>query len=118
MKPLGELDQYRDRAAELRAHGVAGGDHGGVFLVSHRGARLRIIASIGEGWDHVSVSMATRCPSWAEMSAVHRTFFLPDEAAFQLHVPEADHVNLHPHCLHLWRPQDQPVPRPPRWMVG
>jgi hypothetical protein len=81
-------------------------------------APLRVIASSGGGWDHVSVSTQGRCPTWQEMEFVRRMFFHDDEAVMQLHPPLADYVNDHPHCLHLWRPQRVPVPRPPRWMVG
>ena len=27
-------------------------------------------------------------------------------------------LDCHPHCLHLWRPLDAEIPRPPGWMVG
>jgi hypothetical protein len=37
----------------------------------------------------------------------------------QLHVrPPADHVNNHEFCLHIWRPLDVDIPRPPSVMVG
>lgn len=78
---------------------------------------LRIIASWGGGWDHVSVSLPSRTPTWDEMSTVHRLFFMPDESAMQLHVPERDHVNRAPTCLHLWRPQRQTIPLPPKEFV-
>ena len=38
--------------------------------------------------------------------------------AMQLHVPPRDHVNIHPNCLHLWRPQFAMIPRPEAWMVA
>jgi len=28
------------------------------------------------------------------------------------------HLNLHKNCLHLWRPQNAEIPRPPAWMVA
>jgi hypothetical protein len=91
-----------------------------------RNVDLRVIASRGdpngreetERWDHVSVSTATRCPTWEEMEFIKRLFFERDETAMQLHVPARDHINNHPYCLHLWRPLDQPIPRPPAIMVG
>jgi hypothetical protein len=67
-------------------------------------ARLHVVASVGGGWDHLSVSCQHRCPKWDEMAAMHRAFFLPGEVAVQLHVAEADHVDIHPNCLHIWRP--------------
>lgn len=66
---------------------------------------LRIIVSDGMGWDHVSVSLATRCPTWEEMAAVKELVFRDDEVVMQLHPAKKDHVNYHPFCLHLWRPQ-------------
>jgi hypothetical protein len=93
---------------------------GGAWLLpscTDRG-ELTVLATITDGWDHVSVSRKTRCPNWAEMEQVKHLFFWPHETAMQLHVPPADHVNLHPFCLHLWRPQMQEIPRPPNWMVA
>ena len=74
--------------------------------------------SFGFGWDHVSVSAKNRTPTWAELEYVRKLFFKPHETVMQLHVPESDHVNCHPFCLHLWRPQNEKIPRPPEWMVG
>ncbi len=82
------------------------------------GAHLRVIASCGAGWDHVSVSRKNRTPNYPEMVFVKNLFFRDDETVMELHVPSADHVNLHPNCLHLWRPQNVEIPRPPAWMVG
>lgn len=100
--------------------GGPGDDFGGAFKVRSEtgGAILRIIASSGEGWDHVGVSLGTRCPTWAEVEQVKSLFFREGEMAMQLHVPRTDHINNHPHCLHLWRPTDSEIPRPPSIMVG
>lgn len=90
----------------------------GCFIIPMNGAVLRVLASGFHGWDHVSVSTPVRTPSWSEMEAVKRLFFRDEEAAMQLHVPVAEHVNLHEHCLHLWRPHDVEIPRPPSIMVA
>ena len=84
---------------------------------------LRVVASSGCGWDHVSVSRAKKIPRWVEMEQIRRIFFKPEEFAFQYHAPIADYVDgTFPgnciYCLHLWRPHDQPFPVPPKWMVG
>jgi hypothetical protein len=89
-----------------------------VFLSPIDKRRLRVIASNGEGWDHVSVSLANRCPRWSEMEYVKRLFFHDHETAMQLHVPPADHISDHPYCLHLWRPHGTEIPRPPAIMVS
>jgi len=31
---------------------------------------------------------------------------------------ESEYVNLHPFCLHLWRPKGTTIPTPPRALVG
>lgn len=122
MRPLRLLEVYRRRDLERAHYGAEGDDSGGVFFVpGPRGRKqrmLHVIASNGDGWDHVSVSLPERCPTWEEMEHVKRLFFREDEAAMQLHVPPADHLNCHPYCLHLWRPQDVEIPRPPAIMVA
>lgn len=110
MKNLADLSEY---ALEL-------GMDGGAFRIPHHstGVELRVIASSGGGWDHVSVSLPNRCPNWIEMEFVKRLFFFSDEVAMQLHVPTSDHINFHPHCLHIWRPHGQQIPLPPVEMVA
>lgn len=121
MRNLRLLDIYRDESPALIAMwGGAGDETCGAFLVpsptDH--ALIRVIASSGEGWDHVSASRPNRCPNWTEMEHVKRLFFKEDETAMQLHVPPSDHVNCHPYCLHIWRPLGAEIPRPPAYMVG
>lgn len=79
---------------------------------------LQIIASWGLNWDHVSVSMEKQTPRWRDMAWAKEIFFLPDEAAMQLHPPQKDYVNMVTHCLHIWRPQDVEIPLPPTILVG
>jgi hypothetical protein len=101
-------------------HGWSGDETCGAFRMPSKidGQDLIIIASSGDGWEHVSVSRARRCPNWPEMEYVKRMFFKDDETVMQLHVPESEHINCHPNCLHLWRPTNETIPRPPGWMVG
>lgn len=119
MHPLRLLEIYRDRGWERRL-GAVGNDVGGCFTIPSKidGQELRVLASSGAGWDHVSVSRSSRCPNWLEMEQVKRLFFRPDEMAMQLHVPVDDHIDCHSYCLHIWRPHDVEIPRPPAWMVG
>lgn len=120
MRNLNLLDVYRDTSKAVIAHyGSAGDDKTGVFLVkSDYGDMMRVIASSGMGWDHVSVSLQNRCPEWKEMEQVKRLFFNTHEVCMQLHVAAKDHINVHPYCLHLWRPLTQEIPLPPSIMVG
>ncbi len=76
------------------------------------------MVSDGNLWDHVSVSLPDRCPTWDEMNLVKNLFWSEEETVMQLHPPVADYVNNCKTCLHLWKPQDKEIPRPPTWMVG
>ena len=86
---------------------------GGFFVLNN----LRIIASSGDGWDHVSVSLPNRCPTWDEMCRVKRLFFHDDECVIQYHPPEEDYVNKNEFVLHMWKPHDIKIPMPPVYMV-
>ena len=88
----------------------------GALVIKPRG--LQVLFSNGEGWEHVSVSRNSRVPSYDDMDEIKREFWDDDQTVMQLHVPLDDHVNHHEYCLHLWRPTDQEIPRPPSLMVG
>ena len=78
----------------------------------------RCIASDGEGWEHVSVSLnRKRCPTWDEMCMLKILFWDEDDCVIQYHPPGPVYVNDHEFVLHMWRPTDQEIPMPPSWMV-
>src|SRR5262245_4071443 len=108
MRPLHAI------AFDPRLKAAQAGDDG---LAGFVGGML-VVVSNGLGWDHVSASLKDRCPTWEEMSLIRDICFEPDECVMQLHVPVTEHINHHPYCLHLWRPQKAEIPRPPGWMVG
>ena len=121
MRNLHQLEQYRLRGrAVLDFCGWEGDAAHGAFRVPSciDRAPLVVVVSGSDGWDHVSVSRKNRCPSWPEMEQIKRLFFEDTETVMQLHVPVADHVNMHPNCLHLWRPHNADIPRPPSIHVG
>lgn len=117
------------KAETCRVPGVPGlesatGDRYGVFAVPLRGLVLRCIVTDGDQnyagspgpeyeWEHVSVSLPNRCPSWYEMDYIKDLFWSEDETVMQLHVPKSEHRNIHPHVLHLWKPRNAVIPRPP-----
>lgn len=109
------FEQYRVRLPGYDPHPEAG-----AFRMASPvdGEDLRIVATSGMDWDHVSVSRKDRCPDWTELEHVKRIFFWPYECAMQLHVPVADHINNNEFCLHIWRPQKVEIPRPPGILVG
>lgn len=94
----------------------------GAFVVKRKGKDLRVISSGSgpecEGWEHVSVSLQSRCPTWQEMCFVKSLFWEDDETVIQLHVPTDQHINQHNNCLHMWKPVDQEIPLPPSEFVG
>lgn len=100
---------------------IMGNEDNGAFLFSIGDIQLRVIASNGGGWDHVSVHAfsngAPHTPTWREMEWVKRRFFKSSETAMQLHVAERDHISNHEHTLHLWRPRAGTIPLPPKEMV-
>lgn len=87
----------------------------GAFRVK---SKFNVIASDQGGWEHVSVSMQHRCPNWKEMCQIKSLFWDDEDVVIQYHPAKADYVNIHPHCLHLWRPIDQTIPTPPSIMIG
>ena len=106
----------------------ATGDRFGCFSLWRNGKDMHIIASDGTGWreeglpgiawEHVSVSMSNRTPSWDDMCAVKDLFWRDDEAVMQLHPAKINYVNFHKHCLHLWAPIGIDIPVPPSLTVG
>jgi hypothetical protein len=128
MVDLRTLEKWRRRDHELRLTGEisewegVGVFQAGVFMYpsksSRKAAILRAIVSDAMGWDHVSVSLEHRCPTWDEMEQTKRMFFEPHETAMQLHPSLSDYKNVHPYCLHIWRPHHGTIPMPPSWFVA
>lgn len=114
-KPSKHLEQYRIRGGELASDETFGNN--GAFAIPLEGFRVAVILCSDKfGWDHVSVHIDTpngqRCPIWDELDYVRALVFRGDEWVMQLHAPASKHINMHPHTLHLWRPQDQEIPVP------
>lgn len=117
-------ERLRVRSGYLASDETCGNN--GVFRLPLRPgeAPLQIIASDGaiepggEAWEHVSVSLPHRAPTWAEMCRVKALFWDEEDCVVQYHPPRSEYVNNHPHCLHLWRRPGVDFPRPPALMVG
>lgn len=92
----------------------------GMFVFTHAGMKFGVIASDKLGWEHVSVSLLGRSctPTWEQMCFIKNMFWGEDETIVQYHPAKKDYVNMHPYCLHLWRPTTETMPTPPSWMVG
>jgi len=109
-------EQYRVKTGHMGSDDTYGNN--GYFIIPHESYELKVIASDGEGWEHVSVSLPTRTPNWKQMCFIKDLFWEKTDCVIQYHPPESEYVNNHEHCLHLWRPIEQTIPTPPSILVG
>ena len=91
---------------------------GGKYYDKYTGKWLSFIFSYQMGWEHLSVSMPSRTPTWEQMCIMKDIFWNKNEACVEYHPREEDYVNNHKHCLHIWRPTHEPLPTPPSILVG
>lgn len=105
-----ELERFRATHPTL---GRGAGMFGFFLIGTPRGTLLRVISSGGatssdvrdpQAWEHVSLSLADRTPSWEDMARVKDLFWRPDETVLQYHPKRAAYVNAMEFCLHLWKP--------------
>jgi len=95
-------DKYRQTSGLFSTN--KGEEKGLFFYPTRKGAPLKIVASPPDGeWQHVSVSLPNRTPSWKEMCIIKDLFWDKDETVVQFHPPEKEYINNHPFCLHLWK---------------
>lgn len=71
------IDKHRIREGQLASDERSGNN--GAFMVPYRGGAsgviLAVVVSDGDDWDHVSVSLQNRCPTWDEMCWIKAIFF-------------------------------------------
>lgn len=123
MKPnLSHLDQFRKKEGPYRTND---GERNGFFWVKRGTVTLGIMASEGSEqipWEHVSARAChykgERCPTWEEMCFIKSLFWDDEECVVQYHPPASDYVNNHPFVLHLWKPINFDLQRPPSIAVG
>lgn len=96
--------------------GSMGNEQNGFIILPQKG--LKIMFSNGMGWEHASVSRVSKMPSYDDLTWVKQILWGANATVMQLFVPFDEHVNRHPYCLHLWRPLEDEIPRPPNVMVG
>jgi len=70
------LNGYHTQDGELGSTDEIGNNR--TFLIPYHSFTLRVIASDGQGWEHVSFSLPNRCPNWREMCFIKNLFW--DEA--------------------------------------
>lgn len=102
----------------LKEYNQIMGEDGGFWKIPFESYILNVVASNGDGWEHVSVSLSNRTPNWKEMCFIKDFFWDEEDCVIQFHPPKSDYVNNHPNCLHLWKPIKEKIPRPPSILVG
>lgn len=77
-----------------------------------------MVAPSDSDWQHISISVIGRCPSWREMCFVKDLFFSPEDVVVQFHPKKSEYVNMAKTCLHLWKWNGGDFPTPPKILVG
>jgi len=123
-------EAYRIKQGKMESDSSFGNN--GAFLIPpkdavHHNRGLYIIASDGDGWEHVSMHVEDfgflptkeRIPYWDEMEFVKELFWDEDDTVVQFHPAKSNYVNVNPNVLHLWRPCDgwDELQMPPLYMV-
>jgi hypothetical protein len=104
------------------------GEREGAFSFLLGSVNLTVIMSSGDdwaecgfpppAWEHVSVSLRHRCPTWDEMVYVAHLFWDDDEVLVQYRPAKFDYRNFHEFCLHWWKPIGIDLPLPPSETVA
>ncbi len=103
-EPNLRIDQYRDNNNPVGDSPP--GVNWGFFRIPRQGDILRVMSSgtaEETGWEHISISLKNRCPTWEEMCYVKNLFWREDETVIQFHPKKSKYVNRFPYCLHIWK---------------
>ena len=127
MKSLDEIRNTPNLFIEAEAEGDGMGGH---YYDRISEKNLNFIFSYQLGWEHLSVSMPSRTPNWEQMCRMKDIFWNEDETCVEYHPAKNQYVNMHSHCLHIWRPiyckefctepesKEEILPVPPHLLVG
>ncbi len=110
------VERCRIRNGPMRSDTSCGNN--GAFIIPYQNFELAVIISDGGGWDHVSVSMPNKTPTWDQMNYIKSLFWDEEETVIQYHPPKSRYKNFHAHCLHMWKPQNKDIPLPPTEFVA
>lgn len=101
-------------------HTTSADGFNGMFRFWMDGKCYRCIASDGEGWKHVSVSIEgeSKPPTWTVMCRIKDLFWDDYDWVIQFHPAKLEYVNNHPGCLHMWQPTNTGFPTPDSILVG
>ncbi len=70
----------------------------GVFTLGD----CRAIVSIDNGYWHLSISHASRYPTFDEIRDARYELLPNDITVAMLYPPKEEYINLHNNCFHLW----------------
>lgn len=72
--------------------------------ISFDGLRVIVTDEIHDGqlWQHVSISRKNRLPTWQDIRRVKDLMIGADEKAIMVLPKQAEYVNAHPYCMHLF----------------
>ncbi len=104
-------EKYR-RLVGILSSNITYGNNG-VFEIEG----ILCIASDGGGWEHVSVALPKRTPTWEEMCFIKDIFWEKEQTVVQFHPKESEYVNNHPYVLHLWKKSGEAFALPPKQMI-
>jgi hypothetical protein len=108
-------EEYRIKEGMMQTN-IADGNNG-YFIIPHGSFYFQCIASDGEGWEHVSVTMRFKknvyhTPEWSHMCYIKDIFWDREDTIIQYHPAESQYINNHPYVLHLWKPIGIELPIP------
>lgn len=88
---------------------------GRLYRIPFNGIKLTVIATLdtddnGITWEHVSVSLKNRLPTWQELKFIKMLFWDTEDEVLQFFPPQSQYVDVHKNCLHLWRPINVDLP--------
>lgn len=82
-----------------------GRHNGNMYVNERRGLRVILSAAVeddGKRWLHLSMSLATRLPTWSELVQAKEAFMGKESRAVQVLPPRSEWVNIHEYTLHLF----------------
>lgn len=79
------------------------GPDGWLFRHKHQSGQIIATCSVTDGveWVHASIAFADRMPTYDEIRNMHWAVFA-DGWAYEVHTPQAEHVNIHEYARHIW----------------
>jgi hypothetical protein len=114
-KPSRAIERFRIIKGAMASTELYGNN--GAFMIKYKSRTYKVVISDQLGWDHVSVSLPNRIPTWKEMCIIKDIFFEDTEIVVQYHPAKENYINDSEYVLHMWRCQDKPMPMPPLMFV-